>query len=196
MKDLMKSRSQSSMNLDELETEADESMIRSISVDDSLYKLVDGEDVEVWLLQKPKSISLKALSNGFDPKRTTSFTTDDMTYECVKNREPVSCKLIPLPQEGSSCEAKEIVHQVKGFISFVPVISASNVRLQLPQNTVGPPAIPDGLQQRFQPFGCFKRKSRKETVENEDCTPNRLQEDDQLQQLRLPSKSKKHKTHL
>ncbi|OUC45132.1 hypothetical protein D917_08635 [Trichinella nativa] len=71
-------RSQSSMQLDELKTEADEKMNRSISVDDSLNKLVDDEDVEVWLLQKPKSvchISLKALSNGFDPKRTTSFTT-------------------------------------------------------------------------------------------------------------------------
>ncbi|KRX17017.1 hypothetical protein T07_8462 [Trichinella nelsoni] len=194
MKNFKKSRSQSSMQLDELKTEADEKMIRSISVDDSLNNLVDDEDVEVWLLQKPKSISLKALSNGFDPKRTTSFTTDGMAYECVKCREPVSCKLIPLPQEGSSCEAKELVHQVKGFISFVSVISASDTRL--PQNTVSPPALPDGLQQRFQPFGCFKRKSRKESVKNEDSTSCRLLEDDQLQQLHRSPKSKKHKTHL
>ncbi|KAL1245789.1 Di/tripeptide-binding protein [Trichinella spiralis] len=194
MKNFKKSRSQSSMQLDELKTEADEKMIRSISVDDSLNKLVDDEDVEVWLLQKPKSISLKALSNGFDPKRTTSFTTDGMAYECVKSREPVSCKLIPFPQEGSSCEAKELVHQVKGFISFVPVISASDTRL--PQNTVSPPALPDGLQQRFQPFGCFKRKSKKESVKNEDSTSCHLLEDDQLQQLHRPPKSKMHKTHL
>ncbi|KRY49216.1 hypothetical protein T03_12290 [Trichinella britovi] len=194
MKNFKKSRSQSSMQLDELKTEADEKVIRSISVDDSLNKLVDDEDVEVWLLQKPKSISLKALSNGFDPKRTTSFTTDGMAYECVKSREPVSCKLIPFPQEGSSCEAKELVDQVKGFISFVPVISASDTRL--PQNTVSPPALPDGLQQRFQPFGCFKRKSRKENVKSEDSTSCRLLEDDQLQQLHRPPKSKKHKTHL
>ncbi|XP_003370297.1 conserved hypothetical protein [Trichinella spiralis] len=166
--------SQSSMQLDELKTEADEKMIRSISVDDSLNKLVDDEDVEVWLLQKPKS--------------------DGMAYECVKSREPVSCKLIPFPQEGSSCEAKELVHQVKGFISFVPVISASDTRL--PQNTVSPPALPDGLQQRFQPFGCFKRKSKKESVKNEDSTSCHLLEDDQLQQLHRPPKSKMHKTHL
>jgi len=143
----------------ELKSDGDDSVVK-IDADDSIE--------EVWLIRKPNAISTEELQNSRwrSSKRTKIRSSAGLFFASADESPSLnslpSCS-VALPAENRA-DSNYHVHHVNGIIRIEPDESEGTV-VEDPIELCRPPSIPNGLKQRFFPFGAeIKEKKEKKTT--------------------------------